>query len=263
LFFGRPSTAHGRTQSELLIAGWLRWQVLQIRQLQRLALEALLSWFETRLQFDDDRDTEQITRAAIAATKSEPAVFPLGDSVAACRKVFESESPDISGFLRLSEESSLWSPFGLMETIQTKVRQHDPATVPCALRALFVCSRFCELMLAKPVVRPELMQGMAERMSLSFLNDTIDRCSGLQPVEFTRVVFENLVLSQHFSVAARRFDGETQRLRISIEEEGLAFLADKPLRPFVTPDRLATALSLMADCGLLSWDETEKGYTLP
>jgi hypothetical protein len=38
-------------------------------------------------------------------------------------------------------------------------------------------------------------------------------------VEFTRFLFENLVLSQHFSVAARRFDDETQRLRISFEEE--------------------------------------------
>jgi hypothetical protein len=104
------------------------------------------------------------------------------------------------------------------------------------------------------------MQGIAERMSLSFLRDTMDRCSGVEVVEFTRFLFENLVLSQHFSVAARRFDGETQRLRISIEEEGLEFLADKPLVPFVTPDRLATALSLMADCGLIQWDESAQGY---
>jgi hypothetical protein len=77
---------------------------------------------------------------------------------------------------------------------------------------------------------------------------------------FLRHVFENLILSQHFSVAARRFDGATQRLRISIEEEGLSFLADSPLIPSVTPDRLATALSLMADCGLLRGDE-ETGYS--
>jgi len=51
-------------------------------------------------------------------------------------------------------------------------------------------------------------------------------------------------------------------LRISIEEEGLEFLADKPLVPFVTPDRLATALSLMADCGLVQWDNSAQGYTV-
>jgi hypothetical protein len=71
-----------------------------------------------------------------------------------------------------------------------------------------------------------------------------------------------LVLSQHFSVAARRFDGEKQRLRICIEEEGLTFLADDPLRPVVTPDRLATAVNLMADCGLLKKDASGVRYAV-
>jgi hypothetical protein len=144
---------------------------------------------------------------------------------------------------------------------QAKVRQQDDGIVPFALRALFICAHPTDLMSGTKVVRPELMQGLTERMSLTFLTDTIDRCSGLQVVEFTRFFFENLVLSQHFSVAARRFDGETQRLRIGIEEEGLEFLADEPLVPFVTPDRLATTLSLMADCGLLQWDDKAKGHT--
>ena len=182
-------------------------------------------------------------------------------TVAACRLAFESECPDVATFLTLSESFTVWSPFDLMDTIQANIRQQDDAIVPYSLRALFICARFTDLMLGVKVVRPELMQGTAERMSLSFLKDTIDRCGGLSLAEFTRFLFENLVLSQHFSVAARRFDGETQRLRISIEEKGLAFLADKPLVPFVTPDRLATALSLMADCGLLQWDDTAKGYT--
>lgn len=69
-----------------------------------------------------------------------------------------------------------------------------------------------------------------------------------------------LILSQHFTVAARRFDGQTQRLRISIEEDGLEFLADSPVFPSLTPNRLYTALSLMADCGLIGWDGSQNGY---
>jgi hypothetical protein len=80
--------------------------------------------------------------------------------------------------------------------------------------------------------------------------------------EFLRYLFENLILSQHFSVAARRFDGQTQRLRISIEEDGLTFLANKPLEPVVTPDRLATAVSLMADCDLLRCENSSQGYAI-
>jgi hypothetical protein len=78
--------------------------------------------------------------------------------------------------------------------------------------------------------------------------------------EFLRLLFENLILSQHFAVAARRFDGRTQRLRISIEEQGLEFLADDPFVPTVTHDRLRTALSLMADCGLIGTDPSEQRY---
>ena len=60
------------------------------------------------------------------------------------------------------------------------------------------------------------------------------------------------MLSQHFAVAAGRFDGGVQRLQLTLEEEGLVALAQKPFVPFVTRDRLYTALSLMSECGLAS-----------
>jgi hypothetical protein len=50
-------------------------------------------------------------------------------------------------------------------------------------------------------------------------------------------------------------------LRFSIEEVGLEFLADNPLVPFVTPDRLATVPSLIADWGLVRWDDSAQEYT--
>lgn len=69
-----------------------------------------------------------------------------------------------------------------------------------------------------------------------------------------------LILSQHFTVAARRFNGQKQRLRIILEEGGLEFLADAPMFPSLTHDRLHTALSLMADCGLIDWNESQREY---
>jgi len=48
--------------------------------------------------------------------------------------------------------------------------------------------------------------------------------------DFLRLLFENLILSQHFAVAARRFDGRTHRLRISIEEEGLCVSSRRSVR---------------------------------
>jgi hypothetical protein len=65
------------------------------------------------------------------------------------------------------------------------------------------------------------------------------------------------VLSQHFVVAASRYDGGTQRLRITIEEEGLVLLAPDAWWPRLTPDRLASALALAGDSRLI--DATEDG----
>ena len=60
-----------------------------------------------------------------------------------------------------------------------------------------------------------------------------------------------MVLSQHFATAVNRFDGQNQRLRLSIEEGGLFSLAGKPWEPTVTEDRLPTILELAGDCGLI------------
>lgn len=262
IFDRRPVSTSARIGADILSIGWLRWQVLQVRQLQRLALEALLSWFEVRLSFTDDRDTGRISAAALKAIKAKTDVIPDGATVDDLRGAFASASASMDAFRALAQGSSVWSPFQLMESIQKCVREQDDDVVPYALRALFICSRFTELLQPTKAIRRELMLGSSERLSLVFVKDTIDRCGALTLAGFLQYLFENLILSQHFSVAARRFDGQTQRLRVSIEEEGLSFLADKPLAPFVTPDRLATALSLMADCGLLTLDGSG-GYATP
>ena len=263
LFFGRPNPTVGRNDGEQTRDGWWRWQVLQMRQLQRLALEALLSWFEGRLVFERARDMEEITAAAAKAIEAEPTVFPPCSNVAAYSGEYASKCANISEFLALAEVQPLWSPFELSKMILAHVPKQGDAIVPHALRALFVCARFTELMAPFKAARAELLQGMAERMSLWFLTETIGRCAQLELSSFLSFLFENLILSQHFSVAAYRFDGERQRLRFSIEEEGLTFLADRPLVPIVTPDRLASALSLMTDCDLLCWDRAAMGFYLP
>ena len=55
-------------------------------------------------------------------------------------------------------------------------------------------------------------------------------------------------------VAAGRFGGGTQRLRITVEELGLELLVPEVLNPVVSRDRLATALSLMVECGIIAGD---------
>ena len=70
-----------------------------------------------------------------------------------------------------------------------------------------------------------------------------------QAIQF---VLEALIISQHLATAVNRFDGQNQRLRLSIEETGLESLVGKPWEPTVTEDRLPTILRLASDCGLLT-----------
>jgi hypothetical protein len=257
LFHGRVNGSQISWKNPDLAIGRSRWQVLQIRQLQRIGIEALLSWFEFRLQAHLDRDTDAIARRAEMELASATEIFPAHQTVGACLQSFSEEARDLDDFLRLAGSSDLWNPPTMVQALRNIVESHPVEMVAYSLRALFICARFTDLTIKS---RPaELHLGGAERVSLVYLRDTLSRCSSMTLLAFLRHVFENLILSQHFSVAARRFDGATQRLRISIEEEGLAFLADSPLIPSVTLDRLATALSLMADCGLLKGDE-ESGY---
>ena len=105
--------------------------------------------------------------------------------------------------------------------------------------------------------------GGPERISLAYWRKTLDRSSELPIRSFLVFLFENLLLSQHFAVAAGRFDGTVQRLRIAIEEEGLVSMVHEPWKPIVTPDRLATALSLASECGVIEFDEESKRYRAP
>lgn len=262
LFHGRINGSQMSWTNSNLATGRSRWQVLQIRQLQRIGVEALLSWFEFRLQTHLDRDTDAIARQAELELASASDIFPTHQTVGGCLESFSDEARDLDDFLRLAGSSDLWNPPIMVQTLRNIVESHSVEMIAHSLRALFVCARFTDLTIKSLPIKPELCLGGAERVSLTYLSDTLKRCSLMTPLAFLRHLFENLVLSQHFSVAARRFDGATQPLRISIEEEGLAFLADSPLIPSVTPDRLATALSLMADCGLLEGDE-ENGYSPP
>jgi hypothetical protein len=76
LFLGHHTARRPRLETPKLIAGWLSWVILQLRQAQRLAMEGLLSWFEVRLADGGDRDTEVIIRETLKAIRKSKA-FPL------------------------------------------------------------------------------------------------------------------------------------------------------------------------------------------
>jgi hypothetical protein len=255
MFRGRLSSKQSGFQDPKLTASWLGWVVLQIRQSQRLALEGLLSWFEVLL-VQGYRDTEEIVLKTLKAIEAHDSIFPFRKPGQAL-KVIQRRVSTLDQ--ALANERDL-DPFWLMDEILQAIPDRSEELAPYCLRTLLLCAAFAQLLQEQGPAKLEIQRGGSERLSLGFWTATLSRCIDLELHDFLRFFFETFILSQHFAVAARRFDGQTQRLRISIEEDGLEFLADNPLLPSVTPDRLNSALSLTEDCGLIGWDESQAGY---
>jgi len=98
-----------------------------------------------------------------------------------------------------------------------------------------------------------LSEGGNRRVSLSYWAKYVSGRKNLLLQQFLASLIENFLLSQHFGIAAIRTSETKPRLRITIEEEGLVSLLkteNDVWKPGLTPDRLASTLSLMAECDL-------------
>jgi hypothetical protein len=224
--------------------------VLQVRQAQRFAHESLLVWIEGRLGVGA-RETEALVEAVLGTLQPaiEEDVRSLTVAELAKRLV-----PTVSTIEELYEQAltdDAACVFSSIERVDRALEEGSDALVLHALQGLFLCARVAELLEVDAVAGQAIRVGGTERVSLKYWRDTVARCGAMPTREFLRFLFEAMVLSQHFAVAANRFDGSTQRLRVTLEEEGLTLLAAGVWRPRLTPDRLAAALSLAADCGLV------------
>lgn len=264
----RKSMAYGRlpTGKRINVSGGLhsaakKWLLLQVRQAQRLALESLMAWVEQRILSIGERDARQMARSAVSNLQKKAA------------NVFQKETPAdiLSGWIgRLKtlddyveaalKDEERFCMFKLCDELELAVREESEEICVPAFKLLLLCRRFYEWLSADKDILPYLAHGRSERISLGYWAKTWDKNSKYPLVDLVALVLNNMVLSQHFAVATNRFDGGTQRLRITIEEEGLEALVSKPWRPDITADRLGTVLSLMADCELIDWDDEQEGY---
>lgn len=239
-----------------------KWVVLQMRQLHRLALESLLSWCEAQI-IRGERDTTKLAQAALESWREHAPLEADAKDFETVLSAIGGRFANLRTFLDQCRKRPLWSPFELMDEILQARRSGDDALPAYCLLGLLICSAFT----LRLVVRtPEANAGGFHRLSLRHTADRIAAIARMSLQEALRYILESLILSQHFATAVGRFDGESQRLRLTLEEEGLEPLVTKPLAPTVAEDRLAILLSLAADCGLVdpeedgrySWTEAAK-----
>lgn len=237
------------------------WLVLQVRQAQRLAFEAVMAWIEWQIR-EGNRSAEQIIKMFCTDVEAElglhadarpeqltvqwlAGINSLAEYVAAAKK-----RPQEFCLFRISRE--------LGEIVRGPSKERFPAVCPYALRLLLLSAWLVPRMEMVEHMASHLNDGGRERISLEFWRKRCEILKRQSIAHFAREVVETFVLSQHFAVATYRYDGGTQKLRIAVEEGGLEVLPDKEWRPEVTSDHLQALLSLMCECNLLA--EVDDGF---
>lgn len=237
---------------ETLIEARNKWLTLQMRQLQRLSMECLLSWCEGRILEDRISETSEMAERFSSDWSGSDhgleGLETLGGMIAA----LDQKAKDIEGFIESVRGGHISNPFELMETIQKQFKAGDPKFAHYAFEGLLICAAFADC--ARKDVGM-LRLGRAPRVSLDSLRRRLVGLGEVSIREAFQFVLEAMIISQHFSTAVNRFDGQNQRLRLTIEETGLEALVREPWGPTVTQDRLPTLLSLAGQSGLVVRDD--------
>ena len=225
-----------------------KWIVLQVRQLQRFALENLLSWCEHKI-LDGARDISSLVTDAEIAFREHDFDLPSKNSASDIMATLTESAESLEEIAARGQANALFCPFALMGRIHGMRSQITDEISANCIYCIFLCAAIakCSTINDKRL----LSIGGQYRQSLSYICQRFDALGSSPLAVAFGFILETLVISQHFAIAVNRFDGQNQRLRLTIEENGLETLVSKPWAPKVTEDRLPTLLRLCSDCGLI------------
>jgi hypothetical protein len=249
---GRSLEYRGNVYSLLL-----RWRVLQIRQAQRSGLEALLAWLENRLLQERARTLpisalrSEWAKALASEQLSDGGTRTCADTLGAFRRGTDSEEGYRLSCARGQTDLDL---FPLTDQVLTLGRDQPDRVLPLAVKTLVAVANWTEWLEVNRDLHSDLGHGGIDRISLTHFSAGFRRFADRPVGEWLTDIMERYVISQHMRVATYRFDGRAQRLRFALGENGLEFYDEKPTVPQWTQDHLATLLSLLSDCGLISED---------
>jgi hypothetical protein len=232
-----------------------KWFILQVRQAQRAALEGLLAWLEWRM---GSLPRIEMVRSEIIRIIGREGKVSCKDTLARFIESFG----DMDRYLTLAAKGGPDCIFGLVARLFESIEEDVNQAVPTAARLLLVTSALTNWLLLENELQGLISKGGAERVSLSHQLRHFTNRGDLSFGEWVCEVIETWVIGQHLKFATYRFDGGTQRLRFTFDEDGLEFLAEKPSSPIVSRDHLAAALSLMAECDLVAAELETGEYSL-
>lgn len=244
----------------------VQWSVLQVRALQRLAMEALLGVAERQIL--QAEQTGQPRRTGDIADAIAAYLAPSADNTLLARVeenyqwVREAQgayaTAQAAGLVEGNEHISL-------AALKAQLRGnagHDAADWPGVTRqaiwSLIVCAAEADN-LAPMTGAKRLLGWDAGKLSLNQLRATVRKHRDDTVDVFTRRIIESFVIAQHINVAversADRLDGKN-RFVFSQERDGLTRYADTAAARFVNAmesgDILFHALLMLENCGKLA-----------
>lgn len=222
-----------------------RWQVFQVRQLQRFAMESWLALAERWMDAGISSPSGMVDEVADSLTSEDDLAELLSEPAGRALEHW----PDP---LAWAEDRGPWAL--VWETIGPALRAGDGATAVAGTLRLFLGT----LALANQVVpasgdlRLFAATGGRPRLALPEAQRWWTRRARWKLREVLTELIEEQVLQQHVGVAVSRFDNNRRRLRFSPGEEGWTLLpGTSPSTPGLTPDRIGAALALLADLDLV------------
>jgi hypothetical protein len=237
-----------------------RWKILQMRQMQRVALESLLQWFEHCLDDGEHRLASiqrQLADAFAEDTRSDGGRATCTQALKRFAKPFDSETDYRARCAEGHADDLLSMGQALFASDELDTEPVEAAWILIGL------VQWTQWLAEEADHRADLQRGGVDRISLWHLHESFTRAADRPLVEWMQDILERWVLGQHLRVATLRSDGRAQRLRFGFGEEGLEFYANRPSTPVLTQDHLAAALSLMDNCGLIAGDPASGTYALP
>lgn len=213
------------------------WRALQARQLLRLALEGLLVWVLDEIT-SRSLSLEDLSRRLAQTAGIEPK-SRFG--------IWLDDLPDIKGGPAPGHD-----PVTYLERIRMNGRREDwPAGLLTGLKISLAGG-------AEAQPQDPLYAGHQQRLPLGLAVARVNGMLDFTVEEALETILAEWVIGQHVYWAVSRSGDQTQRLRLMLDEGGWTAILTQPSLPNPTPDRLETALNLMADCGVVTKGEDNR-----
>jgi hypothetical protein len=229
--------------------------ILQTRQLQRLATEAMMLWVERSLStaVADAKTTEALVLAAHAAAAQVDEIAASASSVGAYMDAIEDLGRE-TGWPRAAARPV--TDIVVMIERLSEAQRKDVTRLPgLALRAFGIVNAMTKAFRAENFAESGLnpLERRSDRLPMGIMAKRIEAIRD-KPLAFLwRDVIKSWIIAQHVHWSAVRGSDGKKRLRIGLEGSGWIRVRPKPSSSFgVTPDRLVTLLSLGSECGLFA-----------